>query len=68
MTRSPGHVVVVSPHLDDAVLSAFGLLTEASSATVLTVFAGVVRRLGAAWRVRPAHTICLTQGANDREA
>jgi LmbE family N-acetylglucosaminyl deacetylase len=41
MTRSPGHVVVVSPHLDDAVLSAFGLLTEASSATVLTVFAGI---------------------------
>ena len=41
MTHSLGHVVVVSPHLDDAVLSAFGLLTDATSATVITVFAGI---------------------------
>ena len=41
MSRAPGRVVVVSPHLDDAVLSAFGLLTEANSATVITVFAGI---------------------------
>jgi len=31
----------VSPHLDDAVLSAFALLTAAVEATVVTVFAGV---------------------------
>ena len=36
-----GRLVVVSPHLDDAVLSAFGLLSAATSATVVTVFAGV---------------------------
>jgi LmbE family N-acetylglucosaminyl deacetylase len=41
MSLAPGRVVVVSPHLDDAVLSGFGLLTEASSATVITVFAGI---------------------------
>ena len=41
MSRSTGRVVVVSPHLDDAVLSAFGLLTEASSATVVSICAGI---------------------------
>ncbi len=41
MNRAPGRVVVISPHLDDAVLSAFRLLTQATGATVITVFAGI---------------------------
>lgn len=41
MTLRPGRLVIVSPHLDDAVLSAFALLTAAREATVITVFAGI---------------------------
>jgi LmbE family N-acetylglucosaminyl deacetylase len=36
-----GEVVVISPHLDDAVLSAYAVLTAGLPATVVTVFAGV---------------------------
>lgn len=38
---SIAHLTVVSPHLDDAVLSCFALLRAAQAATVITVFAGV---------------------------
>ncbi|MGS2641225.1 PIG-L family deacetylase [Streptosporangium sp. LJ11] len=54
----PGHpgVVIVSPHLDDAVLSAWSVLSGATPVLVVTVFAGIPesgfvtdldRRLGA---------------------
>jgi LmbE family N-acetylglucosaminyl deacetylase len=36
-----GHLTVVSPHLDDAVLSCFALMRAARTATVITVFAGL---------------------------
>ena len=35
------HLTVVSPHLDDAVLSCFALMRAARTATVITVFAGL---------------------------
>jgi LmbE family N-acetylglucosaminyl deacetylase len=38
---SPTHVVVVSPHLDDAVLSAWTWLRTATRATIISVCAGV---------------------------
>jgi LmbE family N-acetylglucosaminyl deacetylase len=38
--RTLAPLVVVSPHLDDAVLSCAGLIAGAGAATVLTVFAG----------------------------
>ena len=37
----PGRTLVVSPHLDDAVLSCGEFLSAASDATVVTVFAGM---------------------------
>ena len=39
-TVIPANILVVSPHLDDAVLSCGDLLSARPSATVLTVFAG----------------------------
>jgi LmbE family N-acetylglucosaminyl deacetylase len=41
-------VAVVSPHLDDAVLSCAGLITGAPGTTVVTVFAGLPPTRGAA--------------------
>lgn len=41
-STSPGPVVVLSPHLDDAVLSCFAVLSrQGTTRTVVTVFAGV---------------------------
>jgi LmbE family N-acetylglucosaminyl deacetylase len=54
-------VVILSPHLDDAVLSCWHLLTQPGEVTVINVFAGVPARLdGPAWWDR--HT-----GATDSE-
>jgi LmbE family N-acetylglucosaminyl deacetylase len=39
--RALAPVTVVSPHLDDAVLSCAGLIAGASATTVVTVFAGI---------------------------
>ncbi len=41
MTRPPGTVVVISPHLDDAVLSAWVVLRSSAPARVISCFAGV---------------------------
>src|SRR5437868_4148676 len=42
--------VILSPHLDDAVLSCWHLLTQPSEVAVINVFAGVPTDLGApAW-------------------
>lgn len=38
---APTHLTVVSPHLDDAVLSCFTLMRAATEVTVITVFAGI---------------------------
>lgn len=40
---------ILSPHLDDAVLSCWHLLTEPRDVTVINVFAGVPSRSTAAW-------------------
>jgi LmbE family N-acetylglucosaminyl deacetylase len=40
---------ILSPHLDDAVLSCWHLLTEPRDVTVINVFAGVPSRKAAAW-------------------
>ena len=62
MSRAPGRVVVVSPHLDDAILSAFVLLTAAPSATIITVFAGIPGD-----SVPPGEYDRLTRSASPRE-
>jgi len=54
-------LVVLSPHLDDAVLSAFCLLTESTSATVVTVCAGVPDE-----SVPPSEYDLLTRSASPR--
>lgn len=59
--HAPGRLVVVSPHLDDAVLSAFELLLRATSATVISVFAGVPDA-----SVRPAEYDRLTRSSDPR--
>src|SRR3990167_1278628 len=38
---APPHMVILSPHLDDAVFSCGGLLTSRPGGTVVTVFAGL---------------------------
>lgn len=40
---------ILSPHLDDAVLSCWHLLTQPGDVTVINVFAGVPKRSTAAW-------------------
>jgi len=45
-------VLIVSPHLDDAVLSCFALLTGPAPADVLTVFAGAPAPPRVAWSER----------------
>jgi hypothetical protein len=48
--RSPMLTAVLSPHLDDAVLSCWRVLTQPGDVTVINVFAGVPTSMGAlAW-------------------
>jgi LmbE family N-acetylglucosaminyl deacetylase len=50
--RDPTALLIVSPHLDDAVLSCFALLTGPAPADVLTVFAGAPVPPRVAWSER----------------
>ena len=66
-------VVVLSPHLDDAVLSAWSVLREPGAVTVVNVFAGLPapgapRRCDLLVRAGDSRTLVEARRAEDREA
>ena len=60
--------VILSPHLDDAVLSCWHLLAQPGEVTVINVFAGVPRRSAPAWWERYTGATDSAQRVQERVA